>query len=91
MKPVCELIEKYKNCWKWCTLCRCPTVIYTCCGNTICNGGGCNKCDETYEETNEIIRNKLAPTIDQIVNAIEDQRKFDLHYTEDRTCNNFFE
>lgn len=75
-----QLVEKYKDRWFWCTLCRCASVGYLCCHGSTCNGGGCDKCDNTYEEVRELERENLAPTIDQIAGAREAQRKFDLDW-----------
>lgn len=74
------LVNKYKDRWLWCSHCRCAIVKYTCCGNTTCNAGGCDKCDETYDEVSEMRDSKLVPSIDQIAGARDMQRKDDLRY-----------
>ena len=38
----------------WCDLCDCYSVLFDCCKNSTCNGGGCEKChDESAEFSKE--------------------------------------
>lgn len=39
--------------WFYCDTCCCPSVQCEHCKNTSCNGGGCDKCVELFEEANK--------------------------------------
>ena len=43
--------EKYKT--MYCGLCECYGIICPHCRNISCNGSGCEKCDDDFEEFNE--------------------------------------
>jgi hypothetical protein len=35
--------------FEWCEHCECVSLYYECCGNSSCNCGGCEKCEEDDE------------------------------------------
>lgn len=41
--------------WFFCELCDTMSYTFECCGNTACNGGGCDKCGELWKEVWEKI------------------------------------
>ena len=55
-----------KENWFFCE--QCDTIAYKldCCSNTSCNGGGCEQCNELWEEVHELIRNGNAPSKESV-------------------------
>jgi hypothetical protein len=53
--------DKFLGRWEWCY--TCGTAIISCehCGNSSCNGGGCEKCHSDFEEVGRIIRADREP------------------------------
>lgn len=60
---------KFEGRWFYCELCGTVAIKMPCCGNTSCNGGGCDKCDKDWEEAREMIHNGTAPSADSIPHA----------------------
>lgn len=52
--------------WFWCGQCDEPAVKCYICHNTSCNGGGCEYCNNLFNEVTELINNRLAPSKDTI-------------------------
>jgi hypothetical protein len=50
--------------WYYCD--RCETVCVKCdsCGNSSCNGGGCEICDDDFKISHQMIENGTAPLKD---------------------------
>ena len=48
--------EAWKELWPigYCDLCHCFQIACKDCGNSSCNGGGCMKCDDAFNEFNEL-------------------------------------
>lgn len=41
--------------WYWCELCKCPCIRCDVCGNTSCNGSGCEACQIDFENAISMI------------------------------------
>jgi len=45
---------KFEGRWFFCELCDCLAISCPHCRNTSCNGSGCEKCHEEFEEVNNM-------------------------------------
>jgi hypothetical protein len=50
--------------WHYCDTCRLVAIQCEKCGNTSCNGGGCDDCFNDFEEASQMIRSGVAPKKD---------------------------
>lgn len=60
------MAHKFDGRWFFCELCDTVSLRLPCCGNTTCNGGGCEKCDKEWDEAWEMIHNGTAPKKEDI-------------------------
>lgn len=72
---------KFKGRWHWCGHCDVPVITCHHCENSSCNGGGCDKCKEDFDEAIRMINEGTAPkkedvphTIDQIRDMVRKER-----------------
>lgn len=54
--------------WFFCLECDSVSYKFDCCGNTVCNGSGCEKCDELHSEILRIMNAGESPSKDELVN-----------------------
>ncbi len=52
--------------WFWCERCNYPSIECESCGNSSCNGGGCERCLADFIEVAGLIAEGKAPAKDQI-------------------------
>ncbi len=64
MRSGCQMIEFFR--WFYCELCESPAIKCNYCENTSCNGGGCDKCNDDFNEVTQLINDGLAPDKDTI-------------------------
>jgi hypothetical protein len=50
--------------WFFCPNCEQVAYKFDCCGNTSCNGGGCDLCNEIWDEVWRLIRIGAAPQLE---------------------------
>ncbi len=78
------LAEKYRDRWKWCTLCRVAIVGFDCCSGTTCNCRQCDQCKVAQDEVRELGRAGLAPSIEDIPGAPAKQRQHDIDWIKNK-------
>ncbi len=62
--------------WFWCDLCGCRSYVYDCdCYGSICNGGGCKKCENQRKLAKEAEVNGTAPSIESLKEIFKDSVK----------------
>lgn len=61
--------------WFYCAMCDTVSYKFDCCGNTICNGGGCDKCsgpigsrtgNEPWDQVWRLVKTKQHPPIEEM-------------------------
>ena len=75
-RPETTMIELKQENWFYCG--TCDTIAYRleCCGNTSCNGGGCTKCTELWDEVWRVINAGKAPAKDSVPHIPNDMDYF---------------
>ena len=68
--------SKYKV--KWCELCETAIVVCPTCGNTSCNSGGCDSCNDDFDEFN-----KSKSCIEDYLNEDEMKAYYKARYLKD--------
>ena len=59
-------VEIKEENWFYCCLCRAMSYKLNCCGNTTCNGGGCEKCRDLWDEATKMIHEGTCPRIEDV-------------------------
>lgn len=60
------MIELKDANWFYCGGCETASYKFDCCGNSSCNGGGCEQCTEAWEEVWRRIKSGEAPTKERL-------------------------
>lgn len=55
-----------KASWFHCGLCDTVAYKFSCCGNSTCNGGGCHKCRDSWDEAWRLIEAGDHPPLDEM-------------------------
>lgn len=54
--------------WFWCPGCERISYDFKCeCLGTLCNGGGCIKCDRVWKEANQAVNNNTCPSVEDLI------------------------
>jgi hypothetical protein len=57
---------KFKDRWYWCSHCRRAAISCDHCGNSSCNGSGCDLCNKDFDEVIDITNKGLAPKKEEL-------------------------
>lgn len=61
-------VELKADNWFYCPGCETVAYRFDCCGHTSCNGGGCERCNELWDEVWRRIRSGEAPATNRPFN-----------------------
>ena len=61
--------------WYWCELCKCPCIRCEVCGGISCSGGGCDECEEKFDNAISMVNSGAivySPEMEVIPNRMDE-------------------